>query len=181
MELLRGGERGHETAVACLAAPGEAGAAVAGAPVAGRVRVDRGTGQGVLLAGGGGGMWTSGGCDVLGGARGSGSGGSGALGGDGGGLGSGSGASERLRRGGAVGSVSAGNGCALRGGSGSAAVCGTGHRRGARLASEEVSARPRRPCVVPPGTRGRGGEVPHPPLISRVGMPRRRRLVVRVE
>ena len=116
-------------------------------------------------------MWTSDG----------GGGESGALGGRRGALGSGSGANERLRRGGSVGSVSVGGGCAVWGGGGSAAVCETCLRCRARLASEEASAGRGGPCVVPPGTVGRGGEVPHPPLIRRVGVRRRRRLVVRVE
>ena len=80
-----------------------------------------------------------------------------------------------------MGNVSTGAGCAVRGGSGSAAVCGTGPRRGAPLASEEVSAGPGEPRVVPPGTGGGGGGVPHPPLIRRVGVRRRRRLVERVK
>ena len=108
----------------------------------------------------GGGMWTWDGSGVGGGARGSGSGGSGALGGDGGASGSRSGAGERLRRGGAVGSVSAGVGCTVWWRSANAAVCGTRLRRGARLASHETSAGPGGPCVGPPGTGG-GGESPN--------------------
>ena len=50
-------------------------------------------------------------------------------------------------------------GCAVFGGSGSAAVCGTRPRRGVHLASEEASAGPGGPRVVPPGTGG-GGAVP---------------------
>ena len=89
-----------------------------------------GTGNGKRGAGRGGRrIWDGGG--ARGGALGSGSDGSRALGGRGGDSGSGSGASERLRRGGAVGSVRAGGGCAWCGVSGSAAVCGTGPRRGA--------------------------------------------------
>ena len=130
---------------------------------------------------GGRGMWTCDSGGVRGGAWGSESSGSGALGGHGGALGSRSGASERLRRGGAVESISAGDGCAVWGKSGSAAGCRTGPRRGARLASEEASAGPGGPRVGPPGTVGRGGGVPHPPMIRRVGMQRRRRLVVRFE
>ena len=104
-----------------------------------------------------------------------------ALGGGGGALGSGSGASERLKRGGAVGSVSDEGGCSVRGGSGSAAVCGTRPRCGANRASQEVSTGPGGPRGVPRGTRGGEGEVPRPPLIRRVGVRRRRQLVVRVE
>ena len=100
------------------------------------------------------GMWTWDGGGVRGGPRGSGSGGIGALGGRGAALGSGSGASERLRCGCAVGSVSAGDGSAVWRGNGSAAVCGTRSRRGARLASGEAAAAPGRSLVVPPGTGG---------------------------
>ena len=67
------------------------------------------------------------------------------------------------------------------GGSRSAAVCGTRPRRGASRASQEASAGPGGPRVVPPGTGGGGREVLHPPLISHVGVRRRCRLVVRVE
>ena len=126
-------------------------------------------------------MWTQDGGGVRGGAQGSRSGSSTALGGHGGTLGSGSGASERLRRGGAVGSVSAGAGCQIWGRSGSAAVCGTGPRRGAHLASEEASAGPEGPRMIPPGTEERGGEVPQPRLIRRLGVRRRQRLAVPVE
>ena len=104
------------------------------------------------------GMWTWDGGGVRCGARGSSSGGSGALGGRGGALGSESGATERLSRGGSVGIVSAGGGCAVLGGSRSAAVCGTRPRRGARLAREEASRGPRGPGVVQPGTVGGGGK-----------------------
>ena len=97
----------------------------------------------------------------------------------GGALWSGSGASERLRRGGGVGSVSAVGGCAVPGGSGSAAICGTGLRRGASRASQEVSAGLGGRGVVPPGTGG--GGVPRPPWIRRVGVRWRGRLVIRVE
>ena len=117
---------------------------------------------------GGRGMSTWDGGGVRGGARGTGSGRSGALGGCGGASGCGSGASERLSCGGAVGSVSAGGWCAVWGGSGSAAVCGTGPRRGARLASQEVSAGPGGPRVVPPGTwGGRGSPAPSMDLLRR--------------
>ena len=46
--------------------------------------------------------------------------------------------------------------CAVGGGSGSAAVCGTGPHRSSR-ASPEASAAPRGPRAVPPGTGGGGG------------------------
>ena len=108
------------------------------------------------------GMWTWDGGGVRGGARGSRSGGSGALGGCGGISGSGSGASERLKRSGAVGSVSAGGGCTVWGESGSAAICGTGIRRGVRLASQEASAGPGGPRMLPPRTGGLGGSPPAP-------------------
>ena len=55
-----------------------------------------------------------------------------------------------------LGSVGAGGECAVRGGSGSAAVCGTGPHRSSR-ATQEASAGPEGPRVVPPGTRGGGG------------------------
>ena len=45
------------------------------------------------------------------------------------------------------------------GGSGSAAVCGTGPHRSSR-ASPEASAAPGGPRAVPPGTGGRGGGPP---------------------
>ena len=61
-----------------------------------------------------------------------------------------------------MGSVSAGGGCAVRGGNGSAVVCGTGPRRSS-WASQEVSAGPGGPRVVPPGTGG-GGESPPPSM-----------------
>ena len=77
----------------------------------------------------------------------------------GGALGSRSGASGWLRHGGGVGTVSAGAGCAVRGGSGRAAVCGAGPRRSSR-ASQEVSAVPGGPRVAPPGTGGGGGGPP---------------------
>ena len=79
-------------------------------------------------------------------------GGGGALEGLGGGLGSKSGASERLGRVCRVGGVSAGGGCAVRGGSRCAAVGRTGPRRGTSRASQEVSAGLEGPRVVPPGT-----------------------------
>ena len=126
------------------------------------------------------GRWTWGGGGVRGGTRGRGSGGSRALGGCGGALGSGSGASERVRRSGAVGSVSAWGGCAVWRESGSAAVCGAGPRRGSSRASNKVLGGPGGPCVVPPGTGG-GEEVPRTPLIRRVGVRRRQWLVVRLE
>ena len=105
------------------------------------------------------GSWTWGGGGARGGARGSRSGGSGVRGGRGGALGSGSGASGWLRRGGGVGSVGARGECAVRGGSGSAAICGTGPHRSSR-ASQEVSAGPGGPRVVPLGTGGGGGGPP---------------------
>ena len=80
-------------------------------------------------------------------------------GGRGGAWGRGSGASWWLRRGGVVGSVGAGGECAVRGGSGSAAFCGTGPHRSGR-ASQEASACPGGPHVVPPGTGGGGGGPP---------------------
>ena len=49
--------------------------------------------------------------------------------------------------------------CAVWGESKSAAVCGTGRRPGARLASQEASAGPGGPRVVLPGTR-EGGKFP---------------------
>ena len=83
-----------------------------------------GWGSGSCMAGGGRGRWTWGGGGARGGAR-----------------GSGSGASGWLRRGGGVGSVGAVGECAVRGGSGSAAVCGTGPHRSSR-ASQKGSAGP---------------------------------------
>ena len=62
-------------------------------------------------------------------------------------------ASERPRRGGAVGTVRAGGGCAARGG-GRAAVCRIGPRCGASRASQEASAGIGGLHVVPPGTGG---------------------------
>ena len=112
-------------------------------------------------------------------ARGSGSGGSGVPGGRGGTLGSRSGASGWLRRGGGLGSVGVGGECAVLGGSGSAAVCRTGPHRSSR-ASQEDSAGPGGPRVVPPGTGG-GGEVPRRPWIRHIGVWWRQRLVVWVE
>ena len=84
-----------------------------------------------------------------------------------------------LRRGGGVGSVGAGGECAVRGGSASAAVCGTGPHCSSR-ASQEASAGPGGLRVVPPGTGG-GGEVPRRPWICHVGVWWRQRLVVWVE
>ena len=84
-----------------------------------------------------------------------------------------------LRRAGGVGSVGAGGQCDVRGGSGSAAVCGTGPHRLSR-ASQEASAGPRGPRVVPPGTGG-VGEVPRRPWIRQVVVWWRQRLVVWVE
>ena len=81
------------------------------------------------------------------------------LGGRGGVSGSWSGAVERLRRSGAVGSGGAGRWCTVWGGSRSAAVCGTGARCGASCASQEASAGPGGPRVVPPGSGG-GGSPP---------------------
>ena len=121
---------------------------------------------------GGRGMRTWDGSGVHGGAWGSESGRHGTLGGRGGTTWSGSGTSEQLRRGGAVGSVRAGSGCAARGGSMSPAVCGTRPRRGASGASLESSAGPGGPCMVPPGTGGRG-KVPQPPWICSIGVRRR--------
>ena len=73
--------------------------------------------------------------------------------------GSGSGAGRWLRRGGGVGSVGAGGECAVRGGSGRAAVCRTGPHCSTR-ASQEALAGPGGLRVVPPGTGGRGGRSP---------------------
>ena len=67
-----------------------------------------------------------------------------------------------------------------KGGSGSAAVCGTGSHRSSP-ASQEVSAGPGGPRVVPPGIGGGGGEVPRRPWIRHVGVWWRQRLVVWVE
>ena len=106
--------------------------------------------------------WDGGG--ARGGAQGSRSGRSGAHGGRGCASGIKSGAGERLRRGGAVGSVRAGGGCAAWGASGSAAVCGTGPRRGASRASQEAWAVPGWPRAVRPGTRKGGGESPPPSM-----------------
>ena len=126
----------------------------------------RGLGVEVLFGRWGEGEAEWGGGGARGGARGSGSDGSGAPGGRGGTWGSGSGASRWLRRGGSVGVVGE---CALRGGSGSAAVCGTGPHRSSR-ASLEASAAPGGPRAVPPGTGGGGGEVPRRPWIRHVGV-----------
>ena len=79
-----------------------------------------------------------------------------------------------------MGSVGAGGECAVRGGSGGAAVCGTGPRRSSR-ASQEASAGPGGLRVVLPGTGGGGGEVPRHPWIRHVGLWWQQRLVVRVE
>ena len=68
--------------------------------------------------------------------------------------------------------------CAVRGGSGSAAVCGTGPHRSSR-ASLEASAAPGGPRAVPPGTGG--GGVPRRPWIRHVGVWWRQWLVVWVE
>ena len=112
---------------------------------------------------GGRGRWPWGGSGACGGSWGIGSGGSGAPGGRGGALGSGSGAGWWLRRGGRVESVSAGGECAVRGGSGSAAVCGTRPRRSSR-ASQEVSARPWGASRGAAWYLGGGGG--HPPSID---------------
>ena len=110
---------------------------------------------------GGRGRWTWGGGGVPGGVGGSGSGG-------GGGWGWGSCMAGGGRRSwtwgggsacGGVGSVGAVGECAVRGGSGSAAVCGTGPHRSSR-ASQEASAGPGGLRVVTPGTRGGGGGPP---------------------
>ena len=135
-----------------------------------------GSGWGSCLAGGGRGRGTWGGGGARGGARGRGSNWSGVPGGRGGTWGSGSGASGWLRRGGSVGAVGE---CAVRGGSGSAAVCGTGPHRSSR-ASLEASAAPGGTRAVPPGTGG-GGEVPRCPWIRHVGVWWRQWLVVWVE
>ena len=119
-------------------------------------RMGRGGSEKSGGARGGRGRWTWGGGGARGGAWRSGSGGSGAQGGRFGALGSGSGASGWLRRGGAVGSVGARGECAVRGGGGSAAVCGTGPHRSSR-AHQEVSAGPGGPRLVPPGSGGGGG------------------------
>ena len=58
-----------------------------------------------------------------------------------------------------MGSVSAGGGCAVRGGELERRCLRERAHRVARLASEEVSAGPRGPGMVPPGTGG-GGESP---------------------
>ena len=137
-----------------------------------------GLGVGVLYGRWGEGGWTWGGGGARGGDRGSGSDGSGVSGGRGGTWGSGSCASGWLRRGGSVGAVGE---CAVRGGRGSAAVCGTGPHRSSR-ASQEASAAPGGLRVVPPGTGGGGGgEVPRRPWIRHVGVWWRQRLVVWVE
>ena len=70
--------------------------------------------------------------------------------------------------------------CAVRGGSGCAAVCGTGPHRSSR-ASPETSAAPGGSRAVPPGTGGGGGEVPRRPWIRHVGVWWRQWLEVRVE
>ena len=84
-----------------------------------------------------------------------------------------------LRRGGGVGSVGAGGECAVRGGSGRAAVCGTGPHRSSR-ASQEASAGSGGLRVVPPGTGG-GGGVPRRPWNRDLGVRWRQQLVVWVE
>ena len=78
-----------------------------------------------------------------------------------------------------MGSVGAGGECAVRGGSGSAAVCGTGPHRLSQ-ASQEALVGPGGLRVVPPGTWG-GGEVPRRRWIRHVGVWWRQRLVVWVE
>ena len=70
--------------------------------------------------------------------------------------------------------------CAVRGGSGSAAVCGTGPPRSSQ-ASPEASAAPGGSRAVPPGTGGGGGEVPRRPWIRHVGVWWRQCLVVWVQ
>ena len=110
---------------------------------------------------------------------GAGAAGAGSQGGRGGTRGRGSSTIGWLRRGSGVGSVVAGGECAVRGGSGSAAVCGTGPHRSSR-ASQEASAGPGGPRVVPPGTGG-GREVLRRPWIRHVGVWWRQRLVVWVE
>ena len=129
-----GGNGGHGAAVVCLAAPGWRGLGV------GVAYGQRGNGKPDGVCGRRG-WWTWGCRGAGGGAWGSGSGGSGAQGGRGGALGGRSGASEWLRGGGGVGSVSARGGCAARGGSGTAAGCGTVPRRSS-WASKEVSEGP---------------------------------------
>ena len=94
--------------------------------------------------------WSLNGDDLRVGAPGSRGGGSGAPGGHGGALASRSSGSERVRRGGAVGSVRAEGGCTSQGESGGAAVCGTAPRRGADRASQETSVEPGGLRVVPP-------------------------------
>ena len=78
-----------------------------------------------------------------------------------------------------MGSVGAGGECAMRGGSKSAAVCGTGPHRSSR-ASQEALAGPGGPLVVLPGTGG-GGEGPRRPWICHVVVWWRQQLVVWVE
>ena len=78
-----------------------------------------------------------------------------------------------------MGSVGDGGECAVGGGSGSAAVCGTGPHRSSR-ASQEASVGPGGPHVVPPGTGG-GGGVPRRPWNRHVGVWLRQLLVVWVE
>ena len=129
-----------------------------------------GLGWGSCMAGGGRGRWTWGRGGARGGARWSGRDGSGVSGGRGGPWGSGSGTS---------GSVGAVGECAVRRGSRSAAVCGTGPHRSSR-ASQEASAAPGGLRLVPPGTGG-GGGVPRRPWIRHVGVWWRQRLVVWVE
>ena len=72
--------------------------------------------------------------------------------------------------------VGAGGECAVRGGGGSAAVCGTGPDYSSR-ASQEASAGLGGLRVVPPGTGG-GGEVPRCPRIHHIGVWWRQRLVI---
>ena len=126
--------------------------------------------------------WTWGGSVARGGARASGSGESGALGGLGGALGSGKGASERLRRGGVVGSVSAGVNVPCGGGGGSwkrRRLRDRASSRGELGQSGGVSGSWGASCGA--AWHWEGGGVPRPPWICRVGVRRRRQLVVRVE
>ena len=110
----------------------------------GRVSAVRGAGSVVPFVGGGGR-----GCTQL-----SGNGRGGALGVHGGASVRGSGQSERMWRGGAAGSVSVSGESVPPEGSGSAAVCGIGPRRGVSHASQDVLVGTRGPRVVPPGTGG---------------------------
>ena len=128
---------------------------VAGAGGGGRVKAEGGARSPAGPAGGGGGVHGAAVARVVA-PGGAGAAGAVPRGGRGGALGSGSGASGWLRRRGGVGSLGAGGECAVRGGSGSAAVCGTGPHRSSR-ACQEVSAGPGGPRVVPSGTWGGGG------------------------